>query len=76
MVLDNIINQRKNSNTVSIYHQTFTTKIGIIRNITTALGWELSVLWKDGIRNWVSLKDIKDSPTALKYYSKSKNIEN
>ena len=45
------------------------------RKITTK-GWELLIQWKDGLKSWVPLVDIKESyPIQLAEYAKLQGIE-
>ena len=42
----------------------------------TTRGWELLVLWKDGLMSWVKLKDLKEShPVEVAEYAKAHGID-
>ena len=49
---------------------------GVIRRTTTTRGWELLVEWRDGLSDWVSLKDLKHLyPVKLAIYAKDRKID-
>jgi hypothetical protein len=54
----------------------YTTPSGMKRKKRTTRGWEISVRWKDGSTDWISLKDLKDSyPVELADYGLAHNIQ-
>ena len=77
MMLDEIIDFRKNGDAVPKDKGTFMTKNRTIRKRKTTKGWELLVKWKDGSENWVKLKDMKDSyPVEVMNFANQKKIHN
>jgi hypothetical protein len=49
---------------------------GSKRRKRNTVGWELSVRWKNGSSNWISLQDLKDTyPVDLANYAIANGIE-
>jgi hypothetical protein len=62
LMIDKIIDHRSDATTIQkkdryIINKKNNTKC---RKLMTR-GWELCVIWKDGLTNWILLKDLKDS---------------
>ena len=66
MLLDDIIDYRRNNDTVHKSDALIETSTGNRRRKMTKKGWEICVLWKYGSTYWIALKDIKQYyPIAL-----------
>ena len=75
MMLDEIIDHRKNEDAIPKSEGTYVTQSGTLRKKRTTKGWELLVHWLDGSYNWIKLKDLKESyPVELMKYAEMKNI--
>ena len=75
VLLDSIIDHRKDSSAVSKEDEFFMCKGKRVRRRTTR-GWKLCVQWKDGSTSWVALKDLKESnPVEVAEYACSQSIE-
>ena len=59
-LLDKLIDYRVNSREVKLLDTFIMTGTGTRRRRKTTIQWELLAQWKDGITNWVSLKDLKE----------------
>ena len=59
LLMDEIINHRKNADAIEKKDGLYVTRQGTKRHKVTTRGWELCVQWKDGSSNWVALKDLK-----------------
>ena len=76
LLLDEIIDFRKDDTAVRKDDCMITTKNGIKRKAMTTRGWELCVIWKDGSTDWVSLKDLKESyPVELAQFAINNKIQ-
>ena len=60
VLLDEIIDHRKDSTAVAKEDTFITTKSGTKRCKETTKGWDLLMRWKDGSSTWVHLKDMKE----------------
>ena len=75
VLLDSIIDHRKDSRAVSKEDEFFMCKGKRVRRRTTK-GWKLCVQWKDGSTSWVALKDLKESnPVEVAEYACSQSID-
>ena len=76
LLLDKIISHRRLESTIPKLEGTFISSSGATRKKQTTRGWELCVQWKDGLTNWVSLKDFKNSlPVELADYVITNNLQ-
>ena len=76
-LLDCITDHRKDGNAVEIDDLYVTTQSGQRRMRKTTSGWELLVQWKNGSKEWVPLKVLKNSnPLEVAEYAKSRGIDN
>ena len=70
LMLDEIIDHRKNDDAINKDDAYFLSKDGIRRRKITTRGWDFCVQWKDGSSHWVALKDLKHSnPVELADYA-------
>ena len=70
LLLDEIINYRRNNDTFHKSDTFIKTSTGNRRRKITTKGWEICVLWEDVSTNWIALKDIKQSyPIELDDFS-------
>ena len=74
-MIDEIIDFRKNRDAVAKDKGFFMTKYGTTRKLKSTKGLEPHVRWKDGSKNWVNFKDMKDSyPVEVMNFANQKNI--
>ena len=74
VLLDSIIDHRKDASAVSKENGLVFVKGKQVRRMTTK-GWKFCVQWKDGSTSWVALKDLKESnPVEVAEYAVSQNI--
>ena len=64
LLIDEIEDQRTTKEAISLAHGTYKTQYGFDRNKKTAKVWEFYVKREDRSRDWVSMKDLKDSYPA------------
>ena len=70
LMLDKIIDHRVLKDKIPKSKSTYNKNNGTNRRVQTTCGWETFVSWKDGSKDWISLKDIKDSyPVQLEEYA-------
>ena len=70
LILDHIIDFRKNGDALSQEEAFILTSNGTKRRKETTKGWEILIQWKDGSTTWNKLKDVKDSyPVELAEFS-------
>ena len=70
LVLDEIIDHRKDGTAVAADDAFLTTKSGNKVRRRTTKGWWLCVKWKDGSTSWESLKDMKEAnPVEVAEYA-------
>ena len=60
VLLDEIIDHKKDPSAIDISNGTYTTKNGMTRKVITTKGWQLLVSWKDGTSSWVRLANLKE----------------
>ena len=76
ILLDEIIDHRKNDNVISMDDVFFTTRRGLRRRKYTTRGWDICVYWKDRSLIWTALKDLKNSyPVQLAEYAVANRIQ-
>jgi hypothetical protein len=77
MMISEIEDHRILDDAVPVSEGYYTTNSGQKRKTRTTRGWELAVQWKDGLFDWIALKDLKDSyPVELAEYALSRGIQN
>ena len=59
--MSEIIDHKSDTTVVTMDDGMETNKNGYKKHKKTTLGWWFLVLWKDGTKSWVKLKDIKES---------------
>ena len=75
LMLESIIDHRKNEEAINKKDQYFTTRSGQRRLRRTTKGWELCVLWKSGMEQWMPLKDLKASnPIEVADYAAANDL--
>ena len=76
LLMDEIIDHRRDDNAIKKEDAFYTTSQGTQRRKMTTRGWELCVQWKDGSSHWVALKDLKNSfPIELAEYAVLNRIQ-
>lgn len=76
LLMDSILDVRKNKDAVTKADAFVTTKSGSRRRKETTKGWEVLVSWKDGSTTWSALKDVKDSyPVELAEFAVDQGID-
>ena len=60
MLLDEIIDHRKNGHAIDKADEYINTKRGRKLRKST-IGWDMLVLWRDGSTSWIPLKQLKES---------------
>jgi hypothetical protein len=76
-LLDSIIDYGTDGNAVPLGKEYVITKRGRKRLRQTTAGWKLLVLWKGGSKQWIPLKDLKESnPVEVAEFAKSRGIDN
>jgi hypothetical protein len=76
ILLDDIIDFRKDDTAVDKADAFITMKNGVKRRHQMTQGWQLLCQWKDGSTNWVALKDMKNSyPVQVVEYAKANRID-
>jgi hypothetical protein len=61
VLLDDIINFRRNDTAIDKADAFVTMRNGVKQRQFTTQGWQILCQWKDGSTNWVALKDVKHS---------------
>jgi hypothetical protein len=75
VLLDDIIDFRKDDTAVEKEEAFVIMKNGVKRRKQTTQGWQLLCQWKDGSTNWVALKDMKNSyPVKVAEFAKANRI--
>ena len=73
--LASILDYQKDSRAVSKEDGYVRTRSGQRRFRKTTVGWKLYVLWKDGTKSWVPLKDLKEThPIELAEFAKANGL--
>jgi hypothetical protein len=76
LIIDDIIDYRKEDNACRTEDMWITSKNGNKHPRMTTKGWKLCVLWKDGSTSWVPLKDLKESnPIEVAEFAVAQNIQ-
>ena len=75
-VLEEILDHKRNGTAVPMSGKYFKTKQGIQTQRKTTMGWALQIKWKNGSKQWVRLKDLKESnPVDVSYYATACGIQ-
>ena len=75
VLMDEIVDHKKELSALSKSKGTHTTKMGAICKKITTKGWELKVEWKDRTSNWVKLSDLKKSfPIEVAEYARDNKL--
>ena len=75
MLLDEIIDHRKNGHAVDKADKYLNTKRGRKLRKST-IGWDMRVLWRDGSTSWIPLKQLKESnPVEIAEYAVANGID-
>ena len=76
LLMDEIVDHRRDGSAVSMENGTFTTSSGNERKKITTAGWHITVSWKNGETSEVPLKDIKEAyPIQLAEYAVANKID-
>ena len=76
MMIDQIKHRRLIGDVVLIEEETIHNTSGNKREVITTRGWEICVRWKDGLSDWLALKDLKESyPVQLADYATANGIQ-
>jgi len=76
LLLDDIIDFRKNETAIDKEDAFVEMANGVRRRRYTTQGWQLLCQWKDGSTNWVALEDMKNSyPVQVADYAVANHIE-
>ena len=76
LLIDKIEDHQINKEAILMNQGTYNTKSGFDREIRTTKEWEFYVIWKDRYRDWINMKDLKDSyPVPLVDYSVANKIQ-
>jgi hypothetical protein len=59
--MDEIIGHCTDGNEIQEVDAFVVSKNGVKQRITTTVGWEINILWRDGSTTWSKLKDAKES---------------
>ena len=74
-MLDSIIDCKKNGSAITKDNAYITSKRGVRSLRQTTIGWDFQVLWKDGTKQWIPLKILKESnPVDIAEFVKSRGI--
>jgi hypothetical protein len=75
LLMDEIIGHRTDGNEIQEADAFVVSKNGVKRRITTTVGWEINILWRDGSTTWSKLKDAKESyPIQVAEYTIANDI--
>ena len=75
VLLDEIVDHRKNQDALDPADAFITTRSGAKRRIPTTRGWDIRCQWKDGSSTWVALKDMKEAyPVQVAEYAVTSRI--
>ena len=75
MLMDAIIDWKKDSTAVPMADKYLVTRTGQRRLRKTTQGWSFLVSWKDGSETWVKLAELKDShPVELAEFAKARSL--
>ncbi len=76
MMVSAIVDHRVLHDAISKSQGTYVNLYGVKQCKTTTHGWELLVKWRDGLTDWVALKDLKDSfPMELAIHAKEWKVD-
>jgi hypothetical protein len=75
MMLSEIIDHRVLPDAIPQSQGTYENAYGVQRKKATTRGWQILEEWRDGLTDWVELKDLKESyPVELAMYAVNNNI--
>ena len=75
-LLDAIIDHKTEGKTITRNNMYVVTKRGRRRQRKSTEGWKLLVLWKDGTKQWIALRDLKESnPVECAEYATSRGLQ-
>ena len=75
-LMDEIIDHRKNDDALCQEDGFIKSGNGQKKRKITTKGWEIHVQWKDGLKSWVPMIDVKESyPVELAEYAKMRKID-
>lgn len=75
LLMDDIIDHRKNENAISRDNKYINTHRGRKLRKSTQ-GWDMKILWKDGSTSWIPLKELKESnPVEIAEYAMANKID-
>ena len=60
-VLEAIMDHKRDGTAVPMSGKYFNTKQGRQTQLNNTVGWALQIKWKNGSKQWVRLKDLKES---------------
>ena len=70
LLIDEIEDHQINESAIPKSQETYNTPSRMIRKKITTRGWEFYLQWKGGYRDWITMKDLKDSyPVRLANYA-------
>jgi hypothetical protein len=76
-MMEGIVDWRKDEAAIPMEDKYITTRSGQKRLRITTVGWKLMVLWANGSKTWVPLKDLKEShPIETAEFAKARGIAN
>ena len=76
LLIDSIVDYRKNDKALSLEDQKIVTSDGKKARRRSTAGYQLCIQWKDGSTSWQSLKDMKDShPIQTAEYAIAQEID-
>ena len=75
-VLEAILDHKRDGTAVPMSGKYFKTKQGRQTQRNTTVVWELQIKWKNGSKQWVRLKDLKESnPVDVAEYTTARGIQ-
>ena len=75
-VLEAILDHKRDGTAVPMSGKYFKTKQGRQTQRKTTVGWALQIKWKNGSKQWVRLKDLKESnPVDVAEYATARGIQ-
>ena len=74
VLLDSIVDYRKQDNALSLSDQKIVVKG--CKSLHSTIGWQLCCRWRDGSTSWEKLSDVKESrPIKTAEYASSQEID-
>ena len=75
-VLKAILDHKRDGTTVPMSEKYFKTKQGRQKQRQTTVGWEFQIKWKNGLKSWVNIRDLKESnQVEVAEYVNARGIE-